>query len=200
MQSITYISELSQVYVGLANGTVLSYSDTLPSVQPVTNDEDNTTPNIMTFIEPLGTYKEYNEVCPVILPVPLRNLQKFPQKYDYHLWIGQKDREITVLDAWDLSIVDFVNSPNDKTLCPSYLDQIPFCHLVSSGGLNGKEQSQAGGNSSYIEETEFYDIEPVMVYGALRLGQYISVWDGLTRDLVSCFDLLTLLPQWKGKH
>lgn len=192
VQSIAHIPQLSQVYVGLANGTIISYSDI---ITPISNDDDSV-PLIATHLTPLSTYKEPNEICPVILPIMVRPWNEEEGREEdegiaFHLWVGQKNRSITVLNAKDLSIVDFLDTPDDTTPCPSYLDQVPFYYLTSSTSPKDSEDSE----SIPLREDP---LEPVWVYGALRHGQFVTVWDGASRKIKTCFNVLDLLSHWKG--
>ncbi|XP_019849257.1 PREDICTED: leucine-rich repeat serine/threonine-protein kinase 1-like [Amphimedon queenslandica] len=190
VQSIAHIPQLSQVYVGLANGTILSYSDI---ITPISNDDDSV-PLIATHLTPLSTYKEPNEICPVILPIMVKPWNEEEGREEegiaFHLWVGQKNKSITVLNAEDLSIVDFLDTPDDTTPCPSYLDQVPFYYLTSSVSPKDSEDSE----SILLREDA---LEPVWVYGALRHGQFVTVWDGASRKIKTCFNVLDLLPHWK---
>ena len=181
------------MYVGLANGTILSYSDI---ITPISNDDDSV-PLIATHLTPLSTYKEPNEICPVMLPIMVRPWNEEEGKEEegvaFHLWIGQKDRSITVLNAENLSIVDFLDTPDDKTPCPSYLGQVPFYYLTSSTSPKDSEESSP---ESWSLGGDI--LEPVWVYGALRHGQFVTVWDGASRKIKTCFNVLDVVPQWKG--
>ena len=80
--------------------------------------------------------------------------------------MGQKNREITVLNAADLSIVDFLDSPQDKTPCPGYFTDLPFLHLTCNIDVGEKNESQDD-----MMETESQDATQaeshVVVCGAL---------------------------------
>ena len=129
----------------------------------------------------------------MLLPVVTR-LESLEGRVGYHLWVGQKNRCITVFDAENLSIVDFLESPDDVTECHKYLSQLPFQYLTSSieeGDQDwNPESSCIGTNVS----------ESVWVYGALRHGQFVTVWDGSSRKIKMCLNVLDLLPQWKGMY
>ena len=176
---------------------MISFSDIIDP--PIQDDEDETTPTVITHLDPISTYKDSNEVCTVLLPVPSDYVNGETR---YHLWVGQKNREITILDAKDLSVQDFVDSPLDKTICPSYLSQLPFVHLTCTATPTPMDSDDDENDD--ITQTEPSSLnarnvsDKVYVYGALKQGQYITCWDSNTKDMVECFDCLTILPQWKG--
>ena len=176
--SISYIQELGVVYVGMADGSVKAFTDIL-DITPYSCD------SIITTLTPVMVYQDTHQASVTLLPVPINT----SEDTSYHLWVGQKNREITILNAKDLSVVDFVDNKFDKTPSPRYLKNLSFAYLTCATNnveSNGSESSASVNN------------DPVFVYGALQHGQFISCWNAVTRDLVICVDCQDLAPELSG--
>ena len=186
--SMSHIPALHLVYIGMADGTIKAYSDQVEHRMVL---ED--LPDIITMLEPLLNYNDDNQITSSLLPVP----SHVGPNATYELWVGQKNREITVLNAADLSIVDFLDSPQDKTPCPGYFTDLPFLHLACNIDVGEKNESQDD-----MMETESQDVTQaeshVVVYGALQFGQYLTIWDGGSKEILSCTNIYDFIPQWEG--
>ncbi len=169
------MQQLGTVYVGMADGSIRAYRDTIDT-PPL---EDCSSGHV-TSMDPIMTFQDIHQACVTILPIRVTTDTK---NVSYELWIGQRNREITVLNAKDLSIVDFVNNDKDCSPTPRCLADLSFANLVSN--VNGDDV----GSSDCSES--------VLVYGALQHGQYISTWDAISKELVAYVDCLELIAQCK---
>ena len=160
----------------MADGSIRAYRDTIDT-PPL---EDCSSGHV-TSMDPIMTYQDIHQSCVSILPMQVTTDAK---NVSYELWIGQRNREITVLNAKDLSIVDFVSNDKDCSPTPRFLADLSFANLISN--INGEN---VGGSSDCSES--------VLVYGALQHGQYISTWDAISKELVTYVDCLELIPQCK---
>lgn len=197
--SIVYIPQLSTVYVGLADGSVRAFNDVIDQVT-VTDDHSSsnddytaTSPSVISTLDPIMTYHDVYQSTVTLLPVAI-NVAGSDTRYE--LWVGQKRRHITVLDASTLSVIDFIDSSMDKSTTPRYLKNLPFAYLTCNheydggqGNGNDDQPSSEGGTSTSSS------IDSVLVYGALKHGQYISCWDANTKHLLTCLNCLELSPQ-----
>ena len=180
--SIAYIPQLATVYVGMADGSIKAYNDT---INAIFNDEEYCI-EVVTSLEPIMTYQDINQASVTLLPVVVTTTNA---ETDYHLWVGQRNRGITVLNAKNLSIIDFVISEQDNTSTPRCLSNLSFAYLTCSDG--NLDDISDGSDCLVVPES-------VLVYGALQHGQYISCWDAVSREIVTCVDCKELLPKCKN--
>ena len=176
----------------MSDGSVKSYSDMIDDIIETSGD------SIVTEMDPLNTYQDTNQVSVCLLPVLYSHTDGEMQ---HHLWVGQSNREITVLNAVDLSIVDFIDSPLDKTLTPRFLNSLTYTHLTCSISITDDVQTEPFVISTPETDvhTEIGNVPNVLVYGAVEHGQYVTCWDAQTRDVITSVDCMKLLSQWKSK-
>ena len=180
MLTIAYIQHLATVYVGLADGSIKAYKDTIS----LTFIDDDCNNNCLTSLDPIMTYHDIHQTSVTLLPVVITT----SEETKYELWIGQTKREITILDARNLSVVDFVDSDADQTPTPRCLTDLSFAYLTANDGMSV---------GSIEGSSECSGTESVLVYGALQHGQYISCWDAVSKELVMCVNLKESVPQCK---
>ncbi len=168
----------------MADGSIKAYNDT---INVVFNDEEYCI-DVVKSLQPTMTYQDIYRVCVKLLPVVTVTANN---ETNYQLWVGQNNSGITVLNAKNLSIVDFVDSEQDKTPIPRCFNDLSFAYLTCSCADDGDVERES--DISVVSGSA-----AVLVYGALQHGQYISCWDAVSREILACVDCKELLPKRKN--
>ncbi len=200
IQAITHLPALRSVYLGLDDGSVLAYSDDLPSLPLVSVDPTLTSPPLVPLV-PTATYRDSTQSSSCILALPRHtgvsegesppsggDASSAKKEFSYELWVGQKGNCITVLDAASLEVVKFLKNPFDKSEMPSFVAYMSCSHLVygcysaarRSGGGAGKGEGKGEGSEVIAS-----------VYSALYHGQYMTRWNAETKKPVGSLDCRT---------
>lgn len=186
--TISYLSPLHTVYIGLDDGSILAYNDELPSPPFLSLDPSLNHPPLIA-LSPVTRYRDSTQCSSCILALPRNGTsqsvgheQEKPLdqsgKGSYELWVGQKENKITVLDAASLKVVKFLHNSLDRSVMPSFVAYLSYSHLVygcnlGRGVVSGKGEGQG---------------ECASVYSALYHGQYVTRWNADTKQPLDTFD------------
>jgi hypothetical protein len=178
--AITHIPSLHLVYVGVEDGSIMAFSEDLPSHPLISLDPLLTKPPLVS-LTPIAQYRDSTQSCSCILAIPLTKQSNQcsggNQEQQYELWVGQKGNMITVLDAASLRVVKFLLNRLDQSVMPTFVAHLSCSHLVygSTKGVAKGEGSQ--GTCDHLS-----------VYSALYHGQYVTRWSVEQKKPMDCFD------------
>lgn len=182
--SILHLAETQLVYIALENGSVYAVKDDismqmhLAGVHPALID-----------LEVVAKHKKVNSISACLTAVPKSDSS-------FEIWVGNKNRNITVLDADNLDVIATLFVSSDVSKVSHYIAHLTVanlvCHCVqppvsgNNGTPNGSSHENGG---NYLTEKE-----SVSVFAAVYHGQFITQLDASTKesiDLLNCCDYLT---------
>lgn len=180
---ILHVRETQLVYIALENGSVYAVKDDI-SVQM---HLAGSCPAVIK-LEVIGKHKKVNSISACLTAVPKADSS-------FEIWVGQKNRNITVLDAEDLNVVATLCVSSDLSKVSHYIAHLTVANLVchclqpSTAGTN----STNGGNNSGSSGSYLVEKESVSVFAAVYHGQFITQVDADSKesiDLLNCCDYM----------
>lgn len=189
MLSMTHLPPLHLVYVGLEDGSILAFSEDLPSQPLISLDPSLTNPPLVS-LSPVTQYRDSSQSCSCLLAIPRTNPSNQSCGVDhvepsggggesYELWVGQKGNRITVLDAASLRVVKFLHNELDQSMMPTFVAYLSCSHLVyGCSSARGAVKGEGPPGSC----------DHMSVYSALYHGQYVTRWSAELKKPVDCFD------------
>lgn len=205
IQAMLHLPPLHCVYLGLEDGSVLSFHDEVPAQPLVSIDPSLTNPPLVN-LSPVARYRDSMQTSACFLALlstdqshsdTLTRDDTFGKgssnndtsakemsvnghssgKGSYELWVGQKENRITVLDASSLKVLKFLHNPLDQSTVPSYVTHLSCNHLVCSVWDSEKGMVGETGGCGFVS-----------VYSALYHGQYVTRWNSRSKEAVDSFN------------
>lgn len=179
--SILHVKETQLVYIALENGSVYAVKDDI-SMQM---HQAGVHPALINLVV-VAKHKKVNSISACLTVVP-RNDSSF------EIWVGQKNRSITVLDAEDLEVIATLCVSSDISKVSHYIAHLTVANLVCHHYVTSGNSTPANGNRSN-SGNYFVEKESVSVFAAVYHGQFITQLDAETKeciDLLNCCDYLT---------
>ena len=183
--SILHVKETQLVYIALENGSVYAVKDDISMQMHLAGVH----PTLIN-LEVVARHKKVNSISACLTVVP-RNDSSF------EIWVGQKNRSITVLDPESLEVVATLCVSSDISKVSHYIAHLTVanlvCHHYVQSTVTSGNSTPAGGNHSN-GGNYFVEKESVSVFAAVYHGQFITQLDAATKesiDLLNCCDYLT---------
>lgn len=176
---MTHLPPLHLVYIGLEDGTILAFSEDLPSPPLVSLDPSLTNPPLVS-LTPVSLYRDSTQSSSCILAVPHTNQSNGVSAGgdSYELWVGQRGNRVTVLDAASLKVIKFLYNLLDRSVLPSFVAYLSCSHMVyGCSSARGVAKAEGVGSCDHMS-----------VYSALYHGQYVTRWNAVGKKAVDCFD------------
>ena len=209
--SMVHITSLSQVYLGLDDGSILTYKDDLcPGL--------NTETPAYVKANPLMEYLDVKQVSSSLLAVKrietiktrlserlhvstdsqlsdLATVQQPMRITTYELWVGQRSGFVTVLNAETLSVITYIYNPFEISHLPSYVTFLVTnnpCNIY----YNDSEPRKTCENSDVVSAPQ----EGLLtIYGAVYDGQFVTRWDVEKKSAVESYNCEEHLEEGEGK-
>ena len=169
---LLYVKETRLVYIALENGSVYAVKDDI-SVQMSLAGVSFA----VIDLEVVAKHKRVDSKATCLTVVPKSDLS-------FEIWVGQRNRDITVLDAENLYVITTLCVSSDKSRVAHHIAHLSVQTEVAtnSGTLTNSR------DSSYIVEKKS------SVFVAVYRGQFITQIDADTKEsiyLLNCLDYLT---------
>ena len=174
--SILHVQETRRVYIALENGCVYAVKDDI-SVEMSTAGVQPAVINLNI----VAKHKKFNTISACLAAVPTS-----PSSFE--IWVGQKDRRISVLNAEDLDTVASIKVSNDTSQVSHYVAHLTVANLVCHSAMMPPAAGMGGGD---VTRNGWEDHKSVSVFAALYHGQFVTQWDVVTReniDILNCSD------------
>ena len=178
--SILHVKDTKLVYIALENGSVYAVKDdisvemSMAGVQPA-----------LINLNVVAKHKKFNTISACLTAVPT-------SESTFEVWVGQKDRHISVLNAEDLDTVASLQVTNDTSKVPHYVAHLTVANLVCHSTMMPAPTVAMGDSDVTRNGGDFWGgRESVSVFAALYHGQFITQWDANTReniDILNCSD------------
>lgn len=182
--SLASLPTLGRMFVGLEDGSVISFSDDVGSLLGMDGEP------LVQNLKPVAAYHEHGQTASTLLIIPRR--AGLEDLVCYDLWVGQRNKSIAVLDAETLEPLMYLDNPLDHTPCPNYLTQLTYSHLTSN--IPPEAFKKEGVGSKTRLSSVWYDTT-VVVYGSLQHGRCITCWNGRRREIHECMDCRDLIAE-----
>ena len=169
---ILHVKETRLAYIALANGSVYAVKDDI-SVQMNLAGVSFA----VIDLEVVAKHKRVDNKATCLTAVPKSDLS-------FEIWVGQKNRDITVLDAENLNVIAILYVSSDKSRVAHHIAHLVVQTVVATN--SGSQTSNR--DSSYIIEKKS------SVFVAVYRGQFITQIDSDTKEtiyLLNCLDYLT---------
>ena len=182
---ILHVKETQLAYIALENGSVYAVKDDI-SVQM---NLAGVSPALIN-LEVVAKHKKVNSIAACLTVVPKNDLS-------FEIWVGQKNRNITILDAENLNVVATLCVSSDVSKVSHYIAHLTVANLVCHymrPTVAGNNDTAAGNNNHSNGESYLVEKESVSVFAAVYHGQFITQLDADTKesiDLLNCCDYLT---------
>ena len=181
---ILHVKETQLVYIALENGSVYAVKDDI-SVQM---NLAGVSPALIN-LEVVAQHRRVNSIAACITVVPNNDTS-------FEIWVGQKNRNITVLDAENLDVVATLCVSSDVSKVSQYIAHLTVANLVChyTQPTVTSNNGTAAGNDNSSGDSYLVEKEAVSVFAAVYHGQFITQLDADTKesiDLLNCCDYLT---------
>ena len=179
--SILHIEETQLVYIALENGSVYAVKDDIT----VQMDLAGVHPALIN-LEVVAKHKKINSISACLAAIP-------KSESSFEIWVGQKNRNITVLDAENLDVIATLCVSSDVSKVSHYIAHLTVANLVCHCVQSSNNSTPTGGGHSN-GGNYFVEKESVSVFAAVYHGQFITQLDASTKesiDLLNCCDYLT---------
>lgn len=183
--NILHVKETQLVYIALENGSVFAVKDDI-SVQI---HQVGVHPALIT-LEVVAKHKKVNSISACLTVVP-----KIDSSFE--IWVGQKNRSITVLDAEDLSVIATLCVSSDTSKVSHYIAHLTVANLICHCTIVHPTDDGKAATTTFAavdgDQSSCYLVEKesVSVFAAVYHGQYITQLDADTKesiDLINCCD------------
>jgi len=177
--SIIHVKDTRLVYIALENGSVYAVKDDISAemntagVQPA-----------LIKLNVIAKHKKFNTISACLTAVPT-------SESTIEIWVGQKDRHISVLSAENLDTVASLEVTNDLSKVPHYVAHLTVANLVCHSTMMPSSTTAVGGSDITSNGGIWEERESVSVFAALYHGQFITRWDVITKeniDILNCSD------------
>ena len=186
--SILHVKDTRLVHIALENGSVYAVEDdisvemNMAGVQPA-----------LISLNVVSKHKKFNTISACLTAVPT-------SESTIEIWVGQKDRQISILSAENLNTIANLEVTNDSSKVSHYIAHLTVANLVCHSTVMPAAAAAVGGNDvtkngGGIREER----KSVSVFAALYHGQFITQWDVITReniDNLNCSDYVKDNPGW----
>jgi len=186
--SILHVKDTRLVYIALENGSVYAVKDdisvemNMAGVQPT-----------LISLNIVAKHKKFNTISACLTAVPT-------SESTIEIWVGQKDRQISILSAENLNTIASLEVTNDSSEVSHYIAHLTVANLVCHSTVMPTAAAAVGGNDVTRNGGDLWEEkESVSVFAALYHGQFITQWDVITReniDILNCSDYVKDNPGW----
>ena len=178
---ILHLKSTRLTYIALENGSIFAVKDDISVQMHIAGGSP-----ALIDLEVVAKHKRINSIAACLTAIPKSDSS-------FEIWVGQKNRNITALDAESLNVVATLCVSSDVSKVSHYIAHLTVANLVCHY-MQPPVASNAGTPVGSNSDNYLVEKESASVFAAVYHGQFITQLDADTKesiDLLNCHDYLT---------